>query len=318
MKKFRNVDGRELLRQLESLLNDVQMYARTVDKYVITATTDLEGIITSVSEAFCKISGFSEAELLGNNHNMVRHPDMPDSLHQEMWHKIQAGYPWQGELKNLNKDGGFYWVDVVIEPLQDDLGKVTGYMAVRQDITDKKHVENLTITDELTGAYNRRYYNRILPVEIARAKRDGQYLAFLMVDADHFKKYNDTYGHQAGDSVLVSIVDAMQGCFKRAGDYTFRLGGEEFAVLFRVEDGAHAAIVAERSRKAMYDLDIEHSGNAPHHRVTLSMGLMVLEPDVIYVKEEIYKYADEALYRAKQNGRNCIELCTTEDDIELF
>lgn len=318
MRQVTDIDGKQLLQQLESLLTEVQVYAQTIDRYVITSTTDLHGTITSVSHAFCEISGYSEAELLGKSHNLVRHPDMPDTLYQQLWNTIKSGEIWQGEVKNQKKDGGFYWVDVNIEPLQDSNGDITGYLAVRQDITDKKHVENLTVTDELTGAYNRRYYNQVLSVEIERAKRDGVYLAFLMIDADNFKKYNDTYGHQAGDEVLKSIVSTMKVTFQRAGDYVFRLGGEEFAVLYRVKDSEHAQAVAERSREAMFDLNIEHSGNTPYHRVTLSMGLMVLAPETEYITEEIYKYADEALYQAKQNGRNRIELCGTEDNVELF
>ncbi len=318
MRQVTKIDGKQLLNQLESLLTEVQLYSQTVDKYVITSTTDLFGTITSASQAFCDISGYSNTELIGRNHNLIRHPEMPSTLFQELWQTIQSGQVWQGEIKSLKKNGDFYWVDASIEPMRDSNGDVTGYMAVRQDITDKKHVENLTITDELTGAYNRRYYNQVLSIEIDRAKRDGYYLAFLMIDADNFKKYNDTYGHQAGDEVLKSIVETMNDCFKRAGDFVFRLGGEEFAVLYHVHDAVHAESVAEKSRQAMVDLNIEHSGNPPYHCVTLSMGLMVLEPDKEYITEEIYKYADEALYKAKQNGRNRVELCSTEDDIELF
>ena len=186
------------------------------------------------------------------------------------------------------------------------------------DKTDHKYIESLTITDELTGANNRRYYNQVLQTEIDRAKRDQQYLCFLMMDADNFKKYNDTYGHQAGDDVLKNIVTATNSVFKRAGDYVFRLGGEEFAVLFRAENPEKAAVVSEHARQAMYDCNVEHSGNPPFNRVTLSMGLMILDPTQEYIIEEIYKYADEALYRAKENGRNRIETHDTDNEVELF
>lgn len=318
MRNNNHIDGKKLIGELENLLDNINHYSSTVDQYVITSSTDLYGNITSVSQAFCDISGYNEAELIGNNHNLVRHPDMPDSLYKDLWQTIKSGKTWNGEVKNRKKNGEFYWVDVHIDPIKNHSGEVTGYIAVRQDITDKKHIESLTITDELTGSYNRRYYNQVLSVEIDRAKRDGQFLCFLMIDADNFKKYNDTYGHQSGDEVLKTIVESMNKTFKRAGDYVFRLGGEEFAVLFRVEQEENARTVSEIARTALYDCNIPHSGNPPHQRVTISMGLMILEPSKAYIEDEIYKYADEALYKAKENGRNRVELHATEDDIELF
>jgi len=317
-----NVDGKQLLKQLETLLTDIQRYSQTVNKYVITSTSDLLGNITSVSDAFCQISGYPENELIGQNHNLLRHPDMPDALYEDLWKTIQAGKVWQGEVKNLKKNGESYWVDVNIEPLKTPMktpkGEIIGYIAVRQDITAKKIIEQLTITDELTGAYNRRYYNQILAPEIDRAKRDGKFLAFLMIDADNFKKYNDTYGHQAGDDVLKAITSTLQHTFQRAGDYVFRIGGEEFVALYGVKTHEDTLLVAEKARQAMFDLNIEHSGNEPYHRVTLSMGLMTLDPNEQYIIEEIYKYADDALYQAKQNGRNCVKVHDVEGEIELF
>jgi len=313
-----NADGKKLINQLESLLTEMQRYSQTVDRYVITSTTDLYGTITSVSRAFCEISGYTESELIGKSHNLVRHPDMPDDLYRDLWQTIQGGEVWQGEVRNIKKNGDSYWVDVNIEPIRNSDDRVTGYMAVRQDVTAKKIIEELTITDELTGAHNRRYYNQTLPVEIDRAKRDGYFLGYLMIDADNFKSYNDTYGHQAGDKVLKAITSTLKNSFKRAGDYVFRIGGEEFVSLYRVKTVEDAVTAAEMARQAMHDLNIDHSGNLPSRRVTLSMGLMIMDPKEDYIIEEIYKYADEALYQAKENGRNRIEICNTDDNIELF
>lgn len=306
-----------MFQQLEHLLEDLKNQAQTVDRYVITSTTDLHGTITSVSQAFCEISGYTREELIGQNHNIVRHPDMPPTLYQGLWETISTGKTWQGEIKNLKKNGEHYWVDVYIEPLLNAIGEHAGYIAVRQDITDKKHVEMLTVTDELTQCYNRRYYNQILSKEIARAKRDNHWLGFLMVDADNFKKYNDTYGHQEGDEVLKAIANTLKSTFKRASDYVFRLGGEEFAVLYQVQEKEQGHMIAERARQALFDEKIAHSGNRPYNFVTLSAGLIMLDPSIVYIEEEIYKYADEALYQAKQNGRNTIVM-RDDDDIELF
>lgn len=109
-----------------------------VDKYVIMSSTDTKGIIMYASEAFCNISGYSKKELIGSNHNIVRHPDMPKELFKELWKTIQNGKTWKGEIKNLKKDGGFYWVEATIEPKFNTEGKIIAYEAIRTDITAKK------------------------------------------------------------------------------------------------------------------------------------------------------------------------------------
>ncbi|QOG12972.1 PAS domain-containing sensor histidine kinase [Arcobacter sp. FWKO B] len=112
-----------------------------VDKYIIMSSTDVKGMIVYASEAFCTISGYTKKELLGSPHNIVRHPDMPQSLFENMWKTIQNGNIWHGEIKNRKKDGGYYWVDATIEPRFDSNGKIIGYDAIRQDITSKKLVQ---------------------------------------------------------------------------------------------------------------------------------------------------------------------------------
>lgn len=107
-----------------------------IDKYIISSTTDLQGKITFVSEAFAAISGYTVEELIGKPHNIVRHPDMPKSAFKELWSTIQAGKIWQGRVKNRTKNGGFYWVYVNVEPLFDNKGKIEGYAAIRLNITD--------------------------------------------------------------------------------------------------------------------------------------------------------------------------------------
>jgi PAS domain S-box-containing protein len=111
-----------------------------VDKHIIMSSTDTNGIILYASEAFCNISGYTKKELLGSNHNIVRHPDMPNSVFENMWKTITNGKVWHGEIKNKKKDGDYYWVDATIEPRFDSHHNIVGYDAIRQDITSKKLV----------------------------------------------------------------------------------------------------------------------------------------------------------------------------------
>ena len=111
------------------------------EKYIISSTTDINGNITDVSQAFCDISQYTREELIGKPHNIIRHPDMPKSAFKDLWDTIKRGQPWQGKVVNLKKDGGYYWVYANIEPLLDKQGKVEGYAAVRLDITDSVHLK---------------------------------------------------------------------------------------------------------------------------------------------------------------------------------
>lgn len=312
-----HLNGQKLISELQTILDDLHRYASTVDHYVITSSMDLEGNITSVSRAFEAISGYEEDELVGTNHRILCHPDTDLKLYDQMWKNLADGKAWHGELKKRAKNGDGYWVEMSIEPSYDSKEKMVGYITIQQDITDKKRIEELTITDELTGAYNRRHFDKTLKVEMDRAKRNKDYLCLLMVDVDNFKKYNDTYGHQAGDWILKGIVKHMKATFQRAGDYCFRLGGEEFGILFHTQDEEQAMTISNKLREAIFENDIEHTGNLPYQRLTISGGLMALNPNEVYIEDEIYKYADEALYRAKNNGRNRIEI-HEEGEIEIF
>ena len=132
---------------------ELERYIDIVDRHIITSQTDLDGTITYASAAFSQISKYSNVELVGNNHRIVRHPDMPDSLYQDLWRTITDGRVWHGEIKNLKKDGEYYWVDADVSPLIDRRGVHYGYMAVRQDITAKKELEVVSVTDRLTGLF---------------------------------------------------------------------------------------------------------------------------------------------------------------------
>jgi PAS domain S-box-containing protein len=123
------------------LIKNEKRLKSVVDKYIISSTTDLKGKIIDVSDAFCKISGFTREELVGKPHNIIRHPDMPKSAFKDLWDTIQDGKVWSGEVKNLKKDGGYYWVYANIEPLLDKKGAIEGYAAIRLDITDSIHLE---------------------------------------------------------------------------------------------------------------------------------------------------------------------------------
>jgi len=328
-----NIELESHVEELELVNKGMAELMDKLDKNIISSKTDAKGKITYASEAFCKISGYTREELIGKPHSIVRHPDMPKSLYKELWETIKCGKEWHGEIKNKNKNKGFYWVDVNILPEFDDQGRVSGYSAIRHEVTAKKEleelslsleeqvkqrthelekmvsrVEKLSITDELTQLYNRRHYSQVLDAEIRRAKRSDCFINYVLIDIDNFKKYNDTYGHQQGDEALKKVAGVLSALCKRPEDFVFRMGGEEFAVVFSSEEKQQAIKFTKKISKAITDLEIEHLGNPPFNILTVSAGLVSCRPRVEGDDESmIYKKADKLLYEAKKAGRNIIK-----------
>ncbi len=124
------------------LLKDEHRLRLVMDKYIISSVTDLKGVITDVSQAFCNISGYKKDELIGKNHNIIRHPDMKKEVFAELWRKIKNGESWYGKVKNRRKDGSFYWVFANIEPLYDSAGNINAYISIRLDISENEALLN--------------------------------------------------------------------------------------------------------------------------------------------------------------------------------
>ena len=154
---------------------------------------------------------------------------------------------------------------------------------------------------------NRRYLDNTLERELAHCQREGKALSLIMIDVDHFKKYNDCYGHQAGDNCLRNVADALQACAKRASDLVARYGGEEFTLVLADTNCADAQRVAESVRLSIEALAMPHE-QSDSGRVTVSVGVAVMTEHSYREVENLLRAADLALYRAKQSGRNQVQL----------
>lgn len=282
----------------KALEKKLQDYISLVDEHIITSSTDLKGNIIYASKAFCRISQYSEQELIGQNHRIVRHPDMPASLYEELWKTIGMDKLWAGEIKNIAKDGSYYWVYAAIAPTWDEEGKKNGYTAIRQDITDKKRIEELSITDRLTGLSNRLKLDEVLNHEIIQTKRYQTPFSIILLDIDHFKHVNDTYGHQAGDTVLKEIAEILRSIGRQV-DCIGRWGGEEFLLILPKTDRVGALRVGEKIRLAVESYPFSVVGNK-----TVSLGIAEFREDDS--PQTLLERADTALYRAKNEGRNKI------------
>ncbi len=171
-----------------------------------------------------------------------------------------------------------------------------------------ERLERMAQIDPLTEMYNKRFFNDAFQREWKSALRTGSPLALLMVDIDHFKRYNDTYGHLQGDECLKAVASEIRQAGSRPRDVAARFGGEEFIVLLPETDAAGATHIGTGVLERIRSLDLEHCGLEVHGRVTVSLGVTACIPTESDSMDAMVRRADSALYAAKSDGRNCLRV----------
>jgi len=174
----------------------------------------------------------------------------------------------------------------------------------KHEAESMKAMHELSIKDPLTQLYNRRHFNTIFTQQFQTAHRHHFYFALFILDIDFFKQYNDTYGHQEGDRALCKLAEALNEHLRRSEDSVFRLGGEEFSGICIGEDREKIVSRISSIIDIVTDLHIEHSSSSVSEYISVSIGIKIINSFEEYDFDRLYKEADEALYRAKQEGRN--------------
>lgn len=182
---------------------------------------------------------------------------------------------------------------------------------VLQSRTEKLSRE--AVIDGLTGIYNRKYFDQKLAVELSRAQRQKNPLSLVMLDVDYFKKYNDTYGHPAGDRVLQAVVGAVQSQLNRLSDVFARYGGEEFIIILPSSDQSGATRIAEKVRQAVLALKLDHARSQVAEYITVSLGVATCLGGVVCTETRFLDTVDKALYAAKHCGRNTVQWLSVSD-----
>jgi len=295
--------NKNILKRSEKLRKEIKGYAKLVAK----SKSDASGIITEVSDAFCDLTGYSRGELIGHSHSILRHPDTTDDFYNELWRIIGRGEIFFSEIKNRKKNGDSFWSKQTIVPIVNSQKVVIAYESVFEDITEKKQFEADSLTDPLTSLYNRRGLESIFEREYQRSRRENYYFAYIMLDIDYFKLYNDEYGHDMGDMVLMKVANEIKNCFRRANDYVFRVGGEEFGVVLTDKDESNIINIANKLRAQIKDLHLEHRKSTISKYVTVSVGVTIVTYSDTLKYIDIYREADNFLYKAKEKGRDRVE-----------
>jgi len=266
--------------------------------------TDRDGIITYVNDAMLSHTGYTKEELIGHKIGMFKSGFHHKSFYEDLWDTIMSGKTFKGVFTNRKKDKKLYYEEEIITPIMDDGGVIQHFLATSQDITERvlmeEKLQRLATVDSLTGIYNRYKTNEEIEIEIGRNKRYDESFALAMFDIDHFKKVNDTYGHEVGDYVLQEISNIVTKEI-RESDRFGRWGGEEFMLILPKLSKQEALHVSEKLRSKIEGHDFKDVG-----RITISIGVTVFEPSD--TKESLLKRVDNALYKAKDEGRNRVVL----------
>jgi len=304
---------REHQAKLQQLNQQLSQAARVFDHSIEgIIITDSEQRILRVNRAFTNITGYSEAESVGQTPRILNSGRQDTAFYSSMWASINRHGQWQGEIWNRRKNGEIYPEWLTVSVVHGAAGEVSHYIGIFADITERKHAEehilHLAHHDALTNLPNRLLFFDRLEQSIHQAKRNRRKVALLFIDLDFFKNINDSIGHQVGDMLLQAVAKRLSSAV-REGDTVARLGGDEFVVtLPGVREAEDAVQVAQKIIQAIAQ-PYEVGGYTLN--ITASIGLSVY-PDDGHDVVTLVKNADTAMYHTKEQGRNDYQFFTKE------
>lgn len=295
------------ITQEQSHLNDLQLSAKVFEYSgeAILITDPLDRILAA-NEAFTRMTGYAESSILGQRPDFLRKNIKESAIYQDMWQKVKAQGHWKGEVHHRRPSGEVYPVWLAITAVRDSLDDISHYISIFSDITERKareeHIRYLAEHDYLTRLPNRVLLQDRFTQAIARLQRDDHsaHIALLFIDLDGFKQINDEAGHGVGDDLLQVIARRLEACMRKT-DSVCRYGGDEFVLLL-------TSLGSEAAAEPLIAKVLEHLSEAVpiegnNYRVGASIGV-AFYPRHGDTLDTLLERADEAMYQAKQQGKN--------------
>ncbi len=300
------------LKQQEAALQESEkrFHSTFASAPIGMAIVGLDGHFLQVNEALANILGYTVSQLQRKTFQQITFPD-DLQLDVAKFEQLRDGLikDYQLEKRYFHKKGNVIWVSLSVSVVRDEADRALYFIAQIQDITERKYLmdrlANQARVDYLTNLSNRRYFMEQAEAELHRALRYETPLAMLMIDIDHFKHINDSYGHKTGDLVLQKLSEMLKHSLREV-DVLGRIGGEEFAILLPESKLENAVEVAERLREQVENAKLIEDKGEPL-RFTVSIGVALLDGKNKTL-DSLFSSADEALYKAKNSGRNCVRV----------
>uniref|UniRef100_UPI0026365012 sensor domain-containing protein n=1 Tax=uncultured Legionella sp. TaxID=210934 RepID=UPI0026365012 len=271
---------------------------------VLVMITDKSGIIEYVNTKVIEQTGYCAEEILGQNSRILQSGKTPVEIYESMWLQLINGEEWRGELLNKNKKGDNFWVSAIISPLRNDEEETTHYLAVMEDVSQKKSYEEMlkhqATYDHLTNLPNRIYGVSKLERAISKAQAERKKLAVLFLDLDEFKQINDSMGHAAGDLLLKALSERYLSVIRQT-DTIARLGGDEFMMIL---EHLNCVSDAERIAKKCQDICVQPFKIESRELLVASSIGIAIYPDHGHDAKTLMRNADTAMYQSKMRGKN--------------
>lgn len=297
---------RESYQDLDYTLQELKDIKYALDQSAIVGITDHRGKIIFANDHFCKVSKYSQEELIGEDHRILNSGYHPKTFFKDMWATIGRGDIWRGEVCNRAKDGSLYWVQTTIVPFLDERGKPYQYISIRVDITEQrniKKIKHMAYHDELTGLPNRRMLNMVLSEEIEKASIEKTKFALIFMDIDRFKNINDSFGHSLGDLFLSEVAQRLLS-LPIGVNSVFRLSGDEFILL--IYDVKEIEQIKQVITSIIHLFKSSFSIDGYEFFVNVSLGISLF-PDSGLDGEALIKHANRAMFEAKEiPGSTCV------------
>jgi diguanylate cyclase (GGDEF)-like protein/PAS domain S-box-containing protein len=279
--------------------------------------TDLNGVIEYINPEYSAITGYRPEEVIGKTPALLKSGHTDAAAYTKLWARISSGHDWRGEFLNVKKDGEQFWAATSISPIRDQDGRITHYLGIAEDISERKRteqrIEHLAHFDSLTELPNRALFHAQAKQILAGARRHASPAALLMLDLDDFKDVNDSLGHAVGDELLKLVARRLHAAM-RENDIVARLGGDEFTMILPDIEGPDA--VGNAVRRLIEIISRPYTLAEVDLYINVSIGIAMF-PDDGQDVDELLKHADLAMYRAKGRGRGTFNFFMPAMDREV-
>lgn len=297
----------DIISKLQNKQFLLQQKTDIIDRYVFMTTSDTDGKILDISQAYLDFTGFKREDVIGENHKIFRNHSLDKKVIKNLWDTINQDKVWEGELKNSKFSGEEYWIYTVIKPLYNNNKIKIGYTSIKYDITTKKRLEELSTIDNLTLLNNHKQFDYCIKKHVDKAHSKKDKIALVLISIDYYQEYLSKHGETQANRLVLKTVKAMKEQLKSTIYEVFKISELEFAIVIEDKDDKYIKNIADNILTSINKLKIPNSESKILKHATLSIGIVNIDTSKHTISsQDLYNMADINLSNARKNGGNCI------------